>query len=131
MLSAVLAAVMITGCTAGASGGTGPSPAPSADAAQHGPAIRVVSPAGAVHLGEEVDLVIRATVDGAPLAGRDVTFEVVSGPAAYPGGFETSVSDADGVASSLRLRAAETGRVTIRVAVGEVHRDLTIDVTGS
>ncbi|KJL26786.1 hypothetical protein RL72_00842 [Microbacterium azadirachtae] len=121
-----LAAGLRSGCTAGAPGGAGPSP--SSSAAQRGPAIRVVSPEGGVRAGDEVRLVVRATDDGAPLAGRDATFEVVSGPAEYPGGFETSTTDADGVASSLGLRAEGTGRVTIRVAVGAIRSDVTIDV---
>jgi hypothetical protein len=121
-----LAAGLLSGCTAGAPDGVGPSP--SSSAAPRGPAIRVVSPEGGVPAGDEVRLVVRATDDGAPLAGRDATFEVVSGPAEYPGGFETSTTDADGVASSLGLHAEGTGRVTIRVAVGAVRSDVTIDV---
>lgn len=127
-LLAVLLPAMLTGCTASAPGGAKPSASSSADAAQRGPAIRVVSPEGAVPLGDEVRLVIRATDDGAPLATRDATFEVVSGPATYPGGFETSATDADGVASSLGLHTEGAGRVTIRVAVGAIRSDLTIDV---
>ncbi|WP_439901451.1 hypothetical protein [Microbacterium azadirachtae] len=125
-LVAMLAAGLLSGCTAGAPGGAGQSP--SSSAVQRGPAIRVVSPEGGVRAGDEVRLVVRATDDGEPLAGRDATFEVVSGPAEYPGGFETSATDADGVASSLGLHAEGTGRVTIRVAVGAVRSDVTIDV---
>ncbi|KJL32126.1 hypothetical protein RS86_02595 [Microbacterium azadirachtae] len=127
-LLAVLLPVVLSGCTVGGPGVAKPSAPSSADAAQHGPAIRVVSPEGAVKLGDEVRLVIRATDDGAPLAERDATFEVLSGPATYPGGFETSATDSDGVASSLGLHAEGSGRVTIRVAVGGIRSDLTIDI---
>jgi len=133
MLLAVLLPVLLTGCTAGGSGAARPSASTSgaAEVPLRGPAIRVVSPEGAVRLGDEVRLVIRATDDGAPLATRDATFEVVSGPGTYPGGFETSATDADGVASSLGLLPDGAGRITIRVAVGEISSDLTIDVAGS
>lgn len=135
MLLAVLLPVLLTGCTDGGSGAARPSASASgsaeAEAPPRGPAIRVVSPEGAVRLGDEVRLVIRATDDGAPLATRDATFEVVSGPGTYPGSFETSATDADGVASSLSLHPDGAGRITIRVAVGEISSDLTIDVAGS
>jgi len=127
-LLAVLLPALLTGCTAGEAGTAQPSASSSGDAAQHGPAIRIVSPEGAVRLGDEVRLVVRATDDGAPLAARDATFEVLSGPATYPGGFETSATDSDGVASSLGLHAEAAGRITIRVAVGSVSSDLAIDV---
>ncbi|MGO4681842.1 hypothetical protein [Microbacterium sp. 2MCAF23] len=134
-LLAGLLPALLTGCTASGPGAAKPSPSSSAEAAAaaapHGPAIRLVSPDGAVHLGDEVRVVIRATDDGAPVAARDATFEVISGPATYPGGFETSATDSDGVASSLGLHAEGAGRVTIRVAVGEISSDLTIDVAGS
>jgi hypothetical protein len=130
-LLAVLLPALLTGCTADGTGTAKPSASSSADAAQRGPAIRVVSPEGAVPLGDEVRIVVRATDDGAPVAARDATFEVVSGPATYPGGFETSATDSDGVASSLGLRAEGPGRVTIRVAVGDITGEVAIDVTGS
>ncbi|MFD6698373.1 MULTISPECIES: hypothetical protein [unclassified Microbacterium] len=127
-LLALLVPALLTGCTAGAAR---PATSASAAAAQRGPEIRVVSPEGAVRLGDEVRLVVQATVDGVPLKDRVATFEVISGPAAYPGGFETSSTDADGVASSLGLQAQNAGEVTVRVAVGEVRTDLVLDVAGS
>ncbi|OZB86092.1 MAG: hypothetical protein B7X41_12030 [Microbacterium sp. 14-71-5] len=130
-LLAVLLPAFLSGCTVDGAGAAKPSASSSTDAAPHGPAIRVVSPEGAVHLGDEVRVVIRATDDGAPLATRDATFEVVSGPATYPGGFETSATDSDGVASSLGLHPDGPGRVTIRVAVGTISSDLTIEVAAS
>jgi len=132
-LLAGLLPALLTGCTASGPGAANPSSSSSVEAAaeQHGPAIRLVSPDGAVHLGDEVRVVIRATDDGAPVTGRDATFEVVSGPATYPGGFETSATDSDGVASSLGLHTEGVGRVTIRIAVGEISSDLTIDVAGT
>lgn len=126
-LLVLLVPALLTGCTAGAAR---PATSASAAAAQRGPEIRVVSPEGAVRLGDEVRLVVRATQDGGPLPAQDATFEVVSGPATYPGGFETSVTDSDGVASSLDLHAEGAGPVTIRVAIGAMRSDLTIDVTG-
>lgn len=132
-LLAGLLPVLLTGCTASGPGTANLAPSSSAEAAAapHGPAIRLVSPGGAVRLGDEVRVVIRATDDGAPVVARDATFEVISGSATYPGGFETSATDSDGVASSLGLHAEGAGRVTIRVAVGEISSDLTIDVAGS
>ncbi|MCE4027291.1 hypothetical protein LXM50_15055 [Microbacterium sp. Au-Mic1] len=130
-LLALLVPALLTGCAAGAPGAARPATSASAAAAQRGPEIRVVSPEGAVRLGDEVRLVVQATVDGVPLKDRVATFEVISGPAAYPGGFETSSTDADGVASSLGLQAQNAGEVTVRVAVGEVRTDLVLDVAGS
>lgn len=127
-LIAALAVGLLSGCVASTSAGADPSPSSSAGARERGALIRVVSPKEAVRPGDEVRLVVRATDDGAPLAGRDATFEVVSGPASYPGGFEAATTDADGVASSLGLRAEGAGRVTVRVAVGPIRSDLTIDL---
>lgn len=131
-LLAALLPALLTGCTAGGPGeAAGSSASPSAESDPRGPAIRLVSPGEAVRLGDEVRLVVRATIDGAPLKDRVATFEVISGPAVYPGGFETSSTDADGVVSSLGLQAQSAGEVTVRVAVGEVRTDLVLEIAGS
>lgn len=90
--------------------------------------IRVVSPEGAVKFGDDVTLVVRATRDGAPLVAQSATFEVLSGPAVYSGGFDSSVTDRDGVASSTGLHAEGAGTVTVRVTVGTISTALTVDV---
>lgn len=92
--------------------------------------IRAVAPDRPVILGDEVRIIIRATEGNKPLPDREVTFEVVSGPGSFPGGFESATTDAEGVATALTLQPKEGGEVVVRVAIGTDRVDVTVTVAG-
>jgi len=127
-----MATALLAGCTA-AGAGTSQSASPGGHAAaeEKGTRITVVAPAEAVRLGDEVDLIVRITEDGRPIAPRSATFEVVSGPGSYPGGFDSSTTDSDGVATSLAMRTTAAGPVVVRVSAGPVSAEVTVTIAGS
>ena len=130
--AALVTTVLLAGCTA-AGVGTSQSASPSGHAAVDAKGVRitVVAPTEAVRLGDEVDLIVRITEDGRPIASRSASFEIVSGPGSYPGGFESSSTDSDGIATSLAMQATGAGPVVVRVAAGQVRADVTVTIAGS
>lgn len=126
----LVATALLAGCTGA---GTAQSAPQGGKAAMDGKGVRiaVVAPTEAVRLGDEIDLIVRITEDGRPIAPRSATFEVVSGPGSYPGGFESSSTDSDGIATSLAMQATAAGPVVVRVAAGQVSADVTVTIAGS
>lgn len=121
-----LAAVLLTACT----GSVDPTPAPTkpqpSEEATAG--IRLVAPEEPVTLGEEVVIIVEVDGDDGPLAGADVTFDVVSGEASYPGGFDMDTTDDLGIATSLTLEPAAAGRIMVRIATAESSVEVGIDI---
>lgn len=115
----ILLAGSVSGCTE--------QPETYAEDAQP-PGIRLVAPEQPVLLGEEIVVIVEIADDDGPASGREVTFDVVSGGAAYPGGFESATTDAYGVATSLGLQASTPGIVTIRVASATRSTQIEIEI---
>lgn len=90
--------------------------------------IRMVAPTGPVTLGEEVRIIVEIVDDEGPVDGVQVTFDVVSGTAEYPAGFDSDVTDELGTAISLDLQPSAAGTVTLRVATGSHSTSVEIDV---
>ncbi|KJL35159.1 hypothetical protein [Microbacterium azadirachtae] len=148
VLGGVLALLLLAGttaCTASASRG-GSSGAPSARAgaapstgaetsgagAATAPApigIRLLGPDEPVPFdGEAVSVVVEVTGSGGPISGADVTFTVVSGPAAFPGRFEVSTTDETGVTAALMLTPTGPGEIVLRVASGDLASTVTVTI---
>lgn len=100
----------------------------TAGATSAAPGIRVVSPDGPVTRGDEVRLIVEVSGPKGPIAGEKVTFDVVSGPGDYPGGFDADVTDEAGVATSLQLHARSAGDVVVRIAAGDRSERATITI---
>jgi len=134
VLGGVLALLLLTGttaCTASASGG-GASGAPPSASAATAPAptgIRLLGPDEPVPFdGESVSVVVEVTGADGPISGADVTFTVVSGPAAFPGRFEVSTTDETGVTAALMLTPTGPGEVVLRVASGALASTVTVTI---
>ena len=134
VLGGVLALLLLTGttaCTASASGG-GASGAPPSGGAATAPAptgIRLLGPDEPVPFdGESVSVVVEVTGADGPISGADVTFTVVSGPAAFPGRFEVSTTDETGVTAALMLTPTGPGEVVLRVASGALASTVTVTI---
>lgn len=103
-----------------------PSAHPSGDSTASG--IRLLGPDEPVKLdGDPIAVVVEVLENGRAVPGKPLTFTVVSGPARFPGGFETVLTDDTGVAAAITLEGTGTGDVTLRVTNGE--RTTTVTVT--
>ena len=149
VLGGVLALLLLAGttaCTASASGGgssgappsarAGAAPSTGAETSGAGAAtapaptgIRLLGPDEPVPFdGEAVSVVVEVTGSGGPISGADVTFTVVSGPAAFPGRFEVSTTDETGVTAALMLTPTGPGEIVLRVASGALASTVTVTV---
>jgi len=149
VLGVALALLLLTGttaCAASASGGgasaaptstrAGAAPSPGAETPGTGAAtapaptgIRLLGPDEPVPFdGQPVSVVVELTGADGPIAGADVTFTVVSGPAAFPGRFEASTTDETGVTAALMLTPTGPGDVVLRVASGALASTVTVTV---
>ena len=118
---AIAATGFVSGCSA-------PEQPDTADASPSPNGIRLVAPEEPTQLGDEVVIVVEITDDDGPVVGTEVTFDVVRGEAAYPGGFDTDVTDSHGVAISLTLDPNAAGTVVVRIATGTQTMDAAIEI---
>lgn len=132
----LMVTLAVSSCSVLATGAESPPPADAASrpasetpTASSGIAVALLGPDGPVAQDQgEIPLVLRVTNAGQPVADTTVTFEVASGPASFPDGFEAAQTDATGVATALSLVGTGAGTVTIRASTGEFVGNVVVEI---